>query len=477
MTRRRRSTRSRRPRGSARTTPSIQNSYAGYLCRNGKTAAGEKLFLEVARSPLYQTPEVALLNAGVCVGGAGDVLDAERYFNRALTIKPNMPEALLAARQPRLEPRRFQGGARLRAALSGRQSAEPRSADARRTGRPQARRQQRSAAPLRSASMRIPGFAAGADAAQPASIDERGPASARAATEGRTRAARDEHAKNRQRHASRRVGHRRARGRRLSAHRTLGVRARDISGSTRACSAYPRRRRPTRCPPAAGGGRCLSAAHREARRAPGAVMRRGRASEPWPRSRYWRAASSGGARRTRGAQRPRLRRRLRRRSWRRGCLGRRGCGGRARRDSAGAAGASRYEPRARRPLRATGHDAGCAAPPRDAAQRRLAGALPAAALAQRRGLTPGVGKARLRLSFSADSWVDIRDYSGKRVFQGNGRANSVKTVAGMAPFRVYLRFGERRAAAAERPRGGDRPAIHLGRRGALRGGRRRRAAA
>jgi cytoskeleton protein RodZ len=54
-------------------------------------------------------------------------------------------------------------------------------------------------------------------------------------------------------------------------------------------------------------------------------------------------------------------------------------------------------------------------------------------------LTPGVGKARLRLSFSADSWVDIRDYSGKRVFEGNGRANSVKTVTGMAPFRVYLR--------------------------------------
>lgn len=75
--------------------PAIQNSYAGYLCRSGKTAAGEKLFNEVARNPLYRTPEVALLNAGVCVGGAGDVLDAERYFNRALTIRPNMPEALL----------------------------------------------------------------------------------------------------------------------------------------------------------------------------------------------------------------------------------------------------------------------------------------------------------------------------------------------------------------------------------------------
>src|SRR5271168_1645686 len=28
--------------------PSIANSYAGFLCRTGKTAAGEKLFLEVA---------------------------------------------------------------------------------------------------------------------------------------------------------------------------------------------------------------------------------------------------------------------------------------------------------------------------------------------------------------------------------------------------------------------------------------------
>jgi type IV pilus assembly protein PilF len=75
--------------------PSIQNSYAGFLCRTGKAAEGEKLFLEVAKNPIYQTPEVALLNAGVCVGTAGDVVDAERYFNRALVVKPNMPEALL----------------------------------------------------------------------------------------------------------------------------------------------------------------------------------------------------------------------------------------------------------------------------------------------------------------------------------------------------------------------------------------------
>jgi type IV pilus assembly protein PilF len=75
--------------------PNIQNDYAGFLCRTGKSAAGEKLFVDVARNPLYQTPEVALVNAGVCVRSTGDMLDAQRYFNRALAIRPNMPEALL----------------------------------------------------------------------------------------------------------------------------------------------------------------------------------------------------------------------------------------------------------------------------------------------------------------------------------------------------------------------------------------------
>jgi cytoskeleton protein RodZ len=54
---------------------------------------------------------------------------------------------------------------------------------------------------------------------------------------------------------------------------------------------------------------------------------------------------------------------------------------------------------------------------------------------------PGAGRARLRLSFSADSWVDIHDASGRRTFAGNGLANSVKTISGVAPMHVYLGFG------------------------------------
>jgi type IV pilus assembly protein PilF len=75
--------------------PNIQNTYAGFLCRTGRAPEGEKLFLEVARNPLYQTPEVAMVNAGVCLRSGGDNITSERYFRQALAIHPNLAEALL----------------------------------------------------------------------------------------------------------------------------------------------------------------------------------------------------------------------------------------------------------------------------------------------------------------------------------------------------------------------------------------------
>jgi type IV pilus assembly protein PilF len=75
--------------------PNIANTYAVFLCRTGKTAAGEKLFVEVAANPLYQTPWVALGNAGSCARGSGEMVEAEKYFNSALAIRPNYNEALL----------------------------------------------------------------------------------------------------------------------------------------------------------------------------------------------------------------------------------------------------------------------------------------------------------------------------------------------------------------------------------------------
>jgi len=51
---------------------------------------------------------------------------------------------------------------------------------------------------------------------------------------------------------------------------------------------------------------------------------------------------------------------------------------------------------------------------------------------------PGAGRLRLRLSFTSDSWVEVRDASGAMVFRGKGAANSVRVMSGPAPLQVYL---------------------------------------
>jgi type IV pilus assembly protein PilF len=75
--------------------PDVMNTYAGYLCRTHHGTEGEKVFREVIANPLYQTPEVAMVNAGVCLENSGDDAGAKRYFERALVVHPHMPEAML----------------------------------------------------------------------------------------------------------------------------------------------------------------------------------------------------------------------------------------------------------------------------------------------------------------------------------------------------------------------------------------------
>ncbi|MGO9934808.1 MAG: helix-turn-helix domain-containing protein [Steroidobacteraceae bacterium] len=91
------------------------------------------------------------------------------------------------------------------------------------------------------------------------------------------------------------------------------------------------------------------------------------------------------------------------------------------------------------PGAAQGAPASAAAAPAQPAAAIAQPAAPAAPLDA--AALPGAGYARLRLSFSADSWVDVRDASGRRTYSGTGLANSVKTIAGTAPMRVYLGFG------------------------------------
>lgn len=70
------------------------NNFGWFLCQRGHAKESIPRFLEALKNPLYVTPEVAYANAGVCAHKAGDLQAAENYLQRALILRPGMPEAL-----------------------------------------------------------------------------------------------------------------------------------------------------------------------------------------------------------------------------------------------------------------------------------------------------------------------------------------------------------------------------------------------
>lgn len=75
--------------------PDVLNNVAVYMCRKGDKARGVEYFLQAAKSALYRTPEVAYTNAGRCARADGRTKDAEQYFRKAISISPELPDALL----------------------------------------------------------------------------------------------------------------------------------------------------------------------------------------------------------------------------------------------------------------------------------------------------------------------------------------------------------------------------------------------
>jgi len=73
--------------------PDVSNNYAIHLCKNGRVDEGVERFAAVAGNRYYQTPEVALTNAGVCLRGAKRLDDAEKKFLAAIRARPNYGDA------------------------------------------------------------------------------------------------------------------------------------------------------------------------------------------------------------------------------------------------------------------------------------------------------------------------------------------------------------------------------------------------
>jgi type IV pilus assembly protein PilF len=74
--------------------PVVQNAYAAWLCKMGDAKRAEAQFTSAAKNLRYQTPEVALTNAGICM--RRNKLDdkAEAHFRAALKENPNYGGAL-----------------------------------------------------------------------------------------------------------------------------------------------------------------------------------------------------------------------------------------------------------------------------------------------------------------------------------------------------------------------------------------------
>ncbi|MHB1115696.1 type IV pilus biogenesis/stability protein PilW [Sideroxydans sp.] len=72
---------------------SALNNYGWFLCQRGHPKESIAKFLDALKDPLYNTPDMAYANAGVCAIKAGDLVAAESYLERALILHAGMPEA------------------------------------------------------------------------------------------------------------------------------------------------------------------------------------------------------------------------------------------------------------------------------------------------------------------------------------------------------------------------------------------------
>lgn len=71
------------------------NSYGWFLCTRGRYDEGQAQFTDAMRNPLYAKPEQAMTNAGLCSEKKGDLKQAESYYNKALKLQPNAPQATI----------------------------------------------------------------------------------------------------------------------------------------------------------------------------------------------------------------------------------------------------------------------------------------------------------------------------------------------------------------------------------------------
>lgn len=64
------------------------NNYGGFLCGRNRIDESIKQFLAAVKNPLYATPAIAYINAGICSLRKQDEVNAEIYLQKALQLEP-----------------------------------------------------------------------------------------------------------------------------------------------------------------------------------------------------------------------------------------------------------------------------------------------------------------------------------------------------------------------------------------------------
>jgi type IV pilus assembly protein PilF len=78
------------------TDSDTHNNYGWFLCQRDREKESIVQFMAAIKNPLYATPGLAYLNAGVCSIRAGNNKDAEEFLQKALLVQPGMPQATYA---------------------------------------------------------------------------------------------------------------------------------------------------------------------------------------------------------------------------------------------------------------------------------------------------------------------------------------------------------------------------------------------
>ncbi len=74
--------------------PDLNHNYGWFLCQSGREDQSIAWFMNAVRNPLYPTPAKSYAAAGRCLQKR-DPAEATKFFDRALRLDPNHPQALL----------------------------------------------------------------------------------------------------------------------------------------------------------------------------------------------------------------------------------------------------------------------------------------------------------------------------------------------------------------------------------------------